>query len=376
MIKKSGILVVVSVGLIILSLSGCQTILNKIPFLKSTSVPEPQVNYTTEPTVPPENKPVLPPSQGQENQLVIWLPPQFDPNNGTQAGELLKSQLDQYVKDHPGVTISVRIKSGAGPGGLLDSLTTASTAAPSVLPGIVILSRSDLETAADDGLLNPVDPSDININESNLFAFAINMAQTGEARYGIPFSGDALVLAYKPVQIGYPPVYWRDILQKQSILAFPVADPKGQIPLLLYQEFGGEFLGDGEDIMLQEIPLQRSLQVFSDGAEANVFPYWLTEYTSFEQSWQALQDSHATYAIIWVSQYLSQSQNNMSVIGLPSVDKNSMTLADGWVLAFPQTSPERYLAHLALAEYLIDPEFQKKWSEAAGVLPVSRTALS
>ncbi len=331
---------------------------------------------TPEPTTQPDIQPIIPPAPGQINQLSLWLPPQFDPNNGTPAGDLLNARLAQFSSEHPGVTITVRIKASNGSGGLLDSLTTASVAAPTILPGIILLTRSDLESAAREGLLTPIESTDVEINENDLFAYANGLVRTRGAKFGIPFAGDVLVLAYTPLQIGYPPVFWRDVLQQQSIIAFPAADLKGLIPLVLYQELGGEFIGDEEDVMLQETPLQRSLQVISDGAAANVFPYWLTEYSTFEQCWQALQESRAAYAVIWASQYLTETPDNVSITSLPAVENNSLTLADGWIMTFPQTSPERYAAHLALAEYLLDPDFQQQWSEAASVLPVSRTALS
>lgn len=263
-----------------------------------------------------------------------------------------------------------------GSGGMLDSLTNASAAAPSILPGIVILSRSDLESAAQNGLLFPLEPSDLDVDFEDMFPFARNMGQTREAAYGVPFAGNALVLEYKPLQIGYPPMNWRDILQQQAILAFPAADPKAMISLLLYQQVGGVISGDGEDVMLDEIPLQRSLQIIADGTSANVFPYWLTEYTTFDQSHQALIDSSAAYAVVWTSQYLAEKPDNLTITSLPVVEGQIMTFADGWILAFPQTSSETYLAHLKLAEYLINPEFHQIWSEAAGVLPVSRTVLA
>lgn len=376
MIKKSVLLASITIGLIVFSLSGCQSILDKIPFLKSTQTPEPQVIITPELTMLPDDQPVIPPAPGQINQLSLWLPPQFDPNSGTPAGDLLNARLTEFSNDHPGVTITVRIKAANGSGGLLDSLTAASVAAPAILPGLIFLTRSDLETAAREGLLTPIESTDMEINENDLFAYANGMAQTRGAKFGVPFAGDILVLAYKPLQIGYPPVFWRDVIQQQSILAFPAGDPKGLIPLTLYQEMGGEFIGDEDDVMLQEVPLQRSLQIVSDGAVANIFPYWLTEYSTYEQCWQALQESRAAYAVIWASQYLSESPDNISITSLPAVENTPLSLAAGWIMAFPQTSPERYIAHLALAEYLLEPEFQQQWSEAAGVLPVSRAALS
>lgn len=377
MIKKFGIVAALCFLLMIIGLSGCQKIISQIPFLNRTPGSEPTVS----PTIEPSSEPMLPqiPSAVPDltNKLTIWLPPQFDPDNGTPAGELLKAQLEKFVEENPGTAVNVRIKAATGSGGLLDSLSTASAAAPAVLPGIILLSRSDLETAASNGLLLPIEPRDLVLDEADLFNYAWDMAQTKSARYGIPFAGDVLVMAYKPLQIGYPPKLWQDIIQQQSILAFPAADPKGLIPITLYLEAGGNFGGNEPDVTLQEVPLQRSLQLIADCATGNIFPYWLTEFTTFDQSWQSLQDSSASYAIIWASQYLNNPPDNITITSLPSSNNEpSITLADGWVLAFPQTSPERYQSHLSLAKYLIEPEFQKTWSESAGVLPVTKSALS
>ncbi|RPI31629.1 MAG: hypothetical protein EHM70_11100, partial [Chloroflexota bacterium] len=35
--------------------------------------------------------------------LQIWLPPQFDPASGTEAGQLLENHLNQFAERHPGV---------------------------------------------------------------------------------------------------------------------------------------------------------------------------------------------------------------------------------------------------------------------------------
>ena len=335
MIKRNAFLAVLTIGLIIISLSGCQDIINQIPFLKNSSTRETQIIQTATPTSGPVFQQIPSPIPQQTNDLTFWIPPQFDPNNGTPAGNLLKKQVEKFTVDHPGVTVNVRIKAVSGSGGLLDSLSTASAAAPAILPGIVLLSRSDLESAAKNGLLLPLDAPDLNLNAEDWFPFAREISQARDTSYGIPFAGDALVLAYKPLQIGYPPLLWQDILQQQSILAIPASDPKATIALLLYMSLGGNFGKDEQNVTLQELPLQSSLQTFSDGAVANVFPYWLTEYTSFDQTWQALQDSRAAYAVIWSSQYLEAKPDNVTITPLPVYKDQIFTLADGWVLAFP-----------------------------------------
>jgi hypothetical protein len=138
----------------------------------------------------------------------------------------------------------------------------------------------------------------------------------------------------------------------------------------------GTFGSDDQKIELSEEAIQKSLLVISEGANTNIFPYWLTDFSGFDQTWKALKDSSATYAMIWASQYLAEEPENITLTTLPAVTDDPFTLADGWVLAFPQTSTEKFLLYQELARYLLDSDFQSEWSEAAGLIPVSSLALS
>ncbi|MDO9130711.1 MAG: hypothetical protein Q7U34_12675, partial [Anaerolineales bacterium] len=55
----------------------------------------------------------------------VWLPPELDPSNGTPAGNLLKTRLDEFSAAHPGLKLEVRVKAESGPAGLLESLAAA-----------------------------------------------------------------------------------------------------------------------------------------------------------------------------------------------------------------------------------------------------------
>jgi len=138
---------------------------------------------------------------------------------------------------------------------------------------------------------------------------------------------------------------------------------------------GGGFGTDETVINLREDALQESLLLLSDGANVNAFPYWLIDYATFDQSWAALKDSNATYAVVWTSQYLVELPENITVASLPAPDYQPFTLADGWVLAFPQTSSEQLARYHLLAQHLLDTDFQSRWTEAAGLLPVSEEVL-
>lgn len=361
-----------------LSASGCEQILAEIPFLQRgqptaapTAAPDPVVTPLPQVTTTTET-PVIDP-----NQITLWLPPEFDPENDTLAGGLLKQQLDRFSQEHEQYTLNVRIKAPDGEGGMLDSLNTASLAAPGVVPGILILPRSEFEKAARAGLLMSIDLSEFAGEQTAYFPYANAMTIVKGTRYGIPFAGDALCMAYKPNEVSYPHTKWRELVQVNvKVTAFPASDPQGMIQTLLYMSLGGDFGGDETRVNLDEPALQQSLLLLSEGAAANAFPTWLTDYSTFEQSWQALLNSNATYAVIWASRYLADDPDKITLGNLPKWDDLGFTLADGWVLAFPQTSAEQLIEYQLLAEYLLETEFLGAWTEAMGLLPVTESALN
>ncbi len=137
-------------------------------------------------------------AQGPAARLIrVWLPPQLNPSNGTPAGNLLKTRLDEFSAAHPGLRLEVRVKAESGPAGLLESLAAARQAAPSALPDLIALPYRDMESAATKGLIYPLDNLTGVLAGSDWYDYAHQLAQSQDATFGLPFAGDALVLVYQ-----------------------------------------------------------------------------------------------------------------------------------------------------------------------------------
>ncbi|HPS41630.1 MAG TPA: extracellular solute-binding protein [Anaerolineaceae bacterium] len=360
--------------LLTLSLSGCQAVLDRFPFLQSSPTPEPTVQATSPAVFEPTSTPEM--AATEPEIISIWLPPQFDPNNNSAAGNLMKAQMAAFSDAYPEVKLEVRLKAVQGSGGLMDSLMTASAAAPDVVPGLILLPRADFEQAALTGLLLPVEPSEFPLKDEEYFPFALEMVELKDLRYGLPFSGDLLVFAYNSQQIGFPPRTLSSLYQQKSITTFPGADRQGLIPLLSYLNAGGTLELKDNVLSLQEKALLSALEWVNNGVNNGLFPFSIAEMTDFDQSFASLQSAQSTYAFTWASRVLDDSTNKYSFNSLPSDQATSFTLADGWVLAFPQASTARHEHALNLARLLTSPVFQQTWSEAAGVVPVSSSILT
>ena len=335
--------------------------------------PAPEVYITPSPATPVAEAATATPSG--PISLRIWLPPDFDPAGGTAAGEILQRRLDEFASRRPGTHIEVRVKEPDGPGGLLDSLTTANAAAPLALPDLVALPRPALETAALKGLVHPFTGLSNPIDAPEWFEYARQLARLQNSTFGIPFAGDAMILVYRPSVLNLPPEDLTSALSSSGPLAFPAADPQALFTLALYQAAGGDIRDEQGRPILQADILEKVLKFYQDGSEAEYTPFWLTQLGSDEQAWDVFTEQNAPLVVTWMSRYLNADQADMAAAPLPTLEGNDFTLSNGWVWALGSPDPERQKLATELAEFLSEADFLSEWTSSTGYLPPRASSL-
>jgi len=365
MIKKHHFLLI---GILALALAGC----GQLPFLGGDQTPEVTATQAATPQASPT------PSVGttQALTLEIWLPPEFDPAGESPAGALLQARLDEFSQYHPGVRVNVRIKALEGDAGLLNSLIAAYEAAPLALPDLVALPRSDLQSAASRGILTPLDDLLNNPDDEDWYDYARQMSRVNENTYGLPFAGDALVMAYHPGVLEAPPADWENALAIGAPLAFPAADTRALFTLLQYQAIEPSVLDENGEGSLDAVTLTPVLEFLEQGSASGLFPFWLTQYDSDEQAWQAFLDGRASMAATWASRLLSDPPADSSAAPLPTQGGNAFTLATGWSWAVSSPASERHALTVELAEYLSESAFLAEWISTTGYLPTRPSELA
>ncbi len=361
----------------LLILAGCSTWLARILPGTQTQTPLAASSATTSPSeaaATPTFKP-LPTSSGPL-PLPIWVPPQFDPANNSPAGNLLRARLDAFMEAHPEIIVEVRVKSSSGPGSLLEALTSTNAAAPAAVPGLIALNRSDLEAAAIKGLIYPLDGLTTAMNDGDWYPFARQLASLQDSMFGLPFAGDALVLLYRPAAIGDQPLNtWGDVLGRGAPLIFQAGDEQAMVTLTLYLSAGGSTQDAQGRPALDATVLTEVFDLYQKGARNGIFPTSIAQYQSPGQAWQAFQEGQADWVITWSSNYLGELPADTNAALLPPLDTNSMTTVNGWIWALSDPDPVRRKASIALAEFLVQPDFLAEWSAAAGYIPTRPTAL-
>jgi ABC-type glycerol-3-phosphate transport system substrate-binding protein len=359
--------------IVILSFVGC----TPLPQVDATLSPE----ATPTPTVSPPLQTEEPDSpQSGTVTIRIWIPPEFDPTNGSLEGEHLQARLDEFTDRRSNVRIETRIKDVEGPGGIIDTLSTAGAAAPLALPDLVALPHHSLENAAIKGLLHPFDGLTSTMDDPDWYEYARQLSHLQNSTFGIPFAGDALILVYRPSIIGNKPTDWASTLEasaeSSASLSFPAADPNGLIPLALYQSTGGPILDEENRPTLNTIQLTEVLTYFRQAQLSSLMPFWLTQYETDEQSWTAYEDNQTEMVITWASRYLQNPPVDSAGAPIPTPDGIPFTLATGWAWALVSPDPDRQAISAQLAEFLSTGAFLADWTAAGGYIPPRPSALS
>jgi multiple sugar transport system substrate-binding protein len=347
------------------------------PTSGTTAVPE----ATATPIVEqPLQMDKTPPPQSGPTVIKLWVPPEIDPANGSPEGDILQARLDEFTDRRPNIRIEIRVKQVDGPGGILDTLTTATAAAPLALPDLVALPGQSLETAAINGLLHPFDELTDTMKSDEWYDFAQSLAHIEDTIIGIPFAGDALITVLRPSIISNQIDNWTSSLELTSdipvVMSFPAADPFSLFTLLLYQSIDGLIMDSENRPTLEVDPLIEVLTYYQEAEQSGLMPFWLTQYETDDQSWTVYEENQTDYVITWASRYLKNPPVDSKGALIPTRDGNSFTLATGWAWALVNSDPSRQEISVQLAEFLTTGDFLGEWTAALGYIPPRSDALT
>ena len=301
----------------------------------SSPLPEPTVT----PTSPAPTQHVAP------IVLRVWVTSRFDPASDSR----LQARLDAFAATHAGLKIEVRVKDESS---LLESLELTAFAAPAASPDLVALPRADLEAAAAQGLIQPLDAS--LLGDAGWHPLARSLGHVNDAVYGLPFALDALALASSAET---PLTTWQEV-SDAGALAFNAND--AFFPLALYLSAGGELTDAQGDLTLDEAVLVRVLALF---AQEQALPL-----ESDEEVRLSLGRGGGS-AVGWASGLSSGGPPEVKLEALPGLESPPATLVTSWGWSVASADVERQQLALELAEWLTAEEFLGEWTPSLGFLP-------
>lgn len=306
--------------------------------------------------------------------LTVWLPPAFDIAGGNLAANMLQTRFAEFVEQHPQVRVETRVKAEEGTGGLLDSLLGAQAAAPLSQPDLILLPHVQLQTAVQSRVLLPLSGITTEHDSDDWYPFAQQMIMVEDQAYGLPFAADALVVAYRPTAISDIPANWSALLEARRPLGLAVADPWAQFSLAELSDL--QSLDERPAFSFSQDELVQLFEFYASAQERGIFPYWLTQYETYEQSWQAFTEGRVPMVVAWTSMLFDTRNVDISGAPLPTQNGDYITLVKGWVWAISTPYTDRAELVAELIEFLSTPEFIAQWSAAAGMLPPRASSLA
>jgi len=353
-----------------LSLTLIFTACTQIPFLgRSPSGVKGTTPAVTETPVAPEKTATYQPSSSEKTVFTVWVPPQFDPQNGTPSGELFKSRLEEYSSQNPSLTIDVRVKDLSGPGSILNTLRTAQKAAPGVLPDVIAIPRALMERTAEEELIIPFGENTAFFEEKSWYSFADQLAVYNEKTYGIPFAADILVYAYQSGSFENPPGTWEELLSTSQVMIFPASDSDAIVTFAFYESLGGEFAQLNDAYLVDRTPILEVLTFYQQAHQAEVMPFWLTQFETDQQAWNAYTERQSTQVITWSSIFLQSNAPNTSLAALPTSNGKAFSYTTGWVWSIVDKDSEQVDVGVQFIDFFTEERYLAGWTTEAGYVP-------
>lgn len=360
------------VGLLLLA--GC-TAVSPTPEITPATPLQPSPTPTTQPRPTP-----LPASD--LTTLTLWVP---DVLSGETPGEVhptLLAQINAFSRSHYNIQVQVLMKKAEGAGGLYDLLSTTYSAAPAVLPDLVILNHTDLRTAAENGFILALPPEE---SATTAYAFAREATVIEGRAYGLPFLSQMAHTVYTSLPDVAAPLSWTTVLTGGYSLLFPLAPASGFADDFLV----GAYLGSGGQVvdaegraLLDRPHLEELYRFVGVMAEAGLLDRErLATLADAQACWEIFQQEGTLAAqpllsTVPAGRYWSAPERVGLAAWTPTRDGYPFALAQVWSLAIVGNEPAHEMAALELVRWLNARGQVADFSKAVGMLPLNRETLA
>jgi ABC-type glycerol-3-phosphate transport system substrate-binding protein len=316
--------------------------------------------------------------------LKLWLPEELNPYGDGPGADVLAEHLAEFNRNHADLQVEVAVKKVHGRGGMLDYFRTAREAAPSILPDLVILDTADLEAPLNAGHIQPLDDLLPTTEMADFFPFAVEMGMVNDQIAGYVIGADVQHLAYRPAQFEEPPVSWTRVVTPPVSFIFPAGGGDrfvNDATLIQYMAAGGRVTDLEGEPSLDEQALTEVFTFYSSciGTGA-ILPTTVLGTETAGQSWQRFREGEGDIVVVQASDYwqvaLGDAPTATAIASIPTRDGYPFTLVrNAWSIAVVAEDADRQAQAMTLFNWLISPERNAQWTQAASYLPSTPGAL-
>ncbi|MBZ0301247.1 MAG: extracellular solute-binding protein [Anaerolineae bacterium] len=310
--------------------------------------------------------------------LVIWWPEPLAPLNNSSAAELLSEQISAFKAAQGNVEVQLRRKLQSGVGGIMSTLRAASPVAPGALPDLTLMRREDVLTAAQAGLIYPMEGHVTSAVLGDLYRAALGLGRYDGALFGLPYMIDVQHMAYSSPADTQRPTRFEDFLAQQISFALPVAQSSviNDVLLTQYLDAGGTLPENG----IQDINVEALLSVLNFDEQAvqdGLIDRGVLNYTSPADYQNSLVAGTLDAAVVNSSLYLSllEAGDTLDFGPVPTESGSLAGEVDSWMWVITTSSADRQALAARFLNWMLDATRQGDYSRSIHMIPSQRTAL-
>jgi len=339
--------------------------------LLSTAEPTQSPTPTAAPTTPePTSTPTATPLPSIAT-LTLWVPDFLSPYEDATGAAVFHEQLAEFALIQPDIQVQIVVKKATGAGGLYNMLSTAYTAAPGILPDVIILNEYDLRTAASAGYLQPLNAT---LRQTmDFFPFVRITDPAITTTYGVPFVVTAEQTVYRQNVAATPPLSWTAVLTGNYTLLFPAGPPDGlasDMVLAAYLSAGGATSDETGKPKLDRAAVEQVYRFVAEMVEAKLIDVArVSDLPDAAACWQLYQEGAGQLSVVPAGLYWSTPLEGSLAGWIPTPSGNPATIGRVWSMALVSQDSYRQNAAFKLLEWLTTPEQAADLTRATRTLP-------
>jgi ABC-type glycerol-3-phosphate transport system substrate-binding protein len=309
--------------------------------------------------------------------LNIWWPEPLAPIDNQDAADLLSEQISAFQAANHDVTVDFRLKKAQDVGGVMSTLKAASLVAPRALPDLTLLRRSDMLSAAQAGLIMPLDERAEAAILDNFQPIVNALGRMNDRLYGLPYNVEIQHIAYQAALA--PLTHWSfaDVLANKVAFVFPAGRANSLSDVFLAQYRDATGTRESSTLSVDADQLRGLFQFYEQAVAAKLIDPIVLEYIVPDDYRGGLATGDIPAGIVTSTLYLKMMEGGgkLGYAQLPTESGQPATVIDGWMWVLTSADSEQQAVATRFLNWMLDVDRQGRYNQAISMLPSQRTAL-
>jgi ABC-type glycerol-3-phosphate transport system substrate-binding protein len=311
--------------------------------------------------------------------LNVWWPEPLAPIDNQDAADMLSEQISAFQAANDDVAVDFRLKKAQDVGGIMATLKAANLVAPGALPDLTLLRRSDMLSAAQAGLIMPMDERVPAAILDNLPPMVGALGRVNDRLYGLPYNVEVQHIATQPGV--YAPDEWSfaDILTQKIAYVFPAGRANTLSDVFLAQYRDATNTREGSTISVEADQLEALFSFYQTAVAERLIDPIVLEYILPEDYRGGLARGDIPAGVVTSTLYLKMAADPdgeaLDFAALPTASGQPATVVDGWMWVLTSADAEQQAAAMRFLTWMVDTDRQGRYNQAISMLPSQRSAL-